>query len=91
MHFGLRVLYLGLIVIPNTLLGAVITFSGHVIYEAYAEVEQPFAMSLMTDQQVGGAILWMGGDMMSLFVAGIVMIMWYQNELESNPVDASSF
>ena len=63
MHYGLRILYLGLIVIPNTLLGAGITFSGDVIYSAYGEVEQPFNISLKTDQEIGGAILWIAGDM----------------------------
>ena len=88
MHYGLRVLYLGLIVIPNTLLGAAITFTDHVIYSAYAEVEQPFSISLMTDQQIGGTILWVPGDMMSVIVAGIVMIMWYQKETEKQPAAA---
>ncbi len=80
MHYGLRVLYLGLIVIPNTLLGAAITFSGDVVYSGYALVEQPFDISLMTDQQLGGAMLWVPGDMMSIIAAGIVMVMWYNNE-----------
>jgi cytochrome c oxidase assembly factor CtaG len=81
-------LYLGLIVIPNTLLGAAITFSDHVLYQAYAEVEQPIKVSLMTDQQIGGTILWVPGDMMSLVVAGIVMIMWYQHEESGNVASA---
>ena len=55
------------------------------IYQAYADVEQPLGISLMTDQQLGGAILWVPGDMMSLLVAGIVMIMWYQREEAINP------
>jgi cytochrome c oxidase assembly factor CtaG len=41
----------------------------------------------MTDQQLGGAILWVPGDMMSVLVAGIVMIMWYQKEAEKEPQD----
>ena len=88
MHYGLRVLYLALIIIPNTLLGAAITFTDHVIYSAYAEVEQPYNISLMTDQQIGGAILWVPGDMMSVIVAGIVMIMWYQKEMGREPAGA---
>ncbi len=80
LHYGLRVLYLGLIVLPNTLLGAAITFSSGLIYEAYAEVTQPYGLSLMTDQQLGGLMLWVPGDMMSIVAAGIVMIMWYQRE-----------
>lgn len=80
LHYGLRVLYLGLIVLPNTLLGAAITFSDELVYTAYAEVTQPYGLSLMTDQQLGGLMLWVPGDMMSIVAAGIVMVMWYQRE-----------
>ena len=84
-HYGLRVLYLGLIVLPNTILGAVITFSKSLVYTGYADVYRPFDMSLMTDQQIGGLLLWVPGDMMSVLAAGIVMIMWYQREEAINP------
>ena len=80
LHYGLRVLYLGLIVLPNTLLGAAITFSEGLVYTAYADVVQPYGLDLMTDQQLGGLMLWVPGDMMSIVAAGIVMIMWYQRE-----------
>ena len=80
LHYGLRVLYLGLIVLPNTFLGAAITFSDGLIYSAYAEVTQPYGLSLATDQQLGGLMLWVPGDMMSIVAAGIVMVMWYQRE-----------
>ena len=80
LHYGLRVLYLGLIVIPNTVLGAAITFQSGIIYAGYERVTQPYALSLIFDQQLGGLILWVIGDMMSILVAGIVMIMWYEKE-----------
>ncbi|HZA25733.1 MAG TPA: cytochrome c oxidase assembly protein [Dehalococcoidia bacterium] len=83
-------LFLGLIIIPNTLLGAVITFSGSLLYEAYAEVEQPFNLSLMTDQQLGGLLLWVLGDMMSIIAAGILMVMWYQHEEAKDQLDVAS-
>ena len=86
-HYGVRVLYLGLIVLPNTILGAVITFSRGIIYTGYEDVYQPFNMSLLTDQQIGGLLLWVPGDMMSILVAGIVMIMWYEREEGQNRVD----
>ena len=89
LHYGLRILYLGLIIIPNTMLGAAITFTGHVLYSAYSEVEQPFNISLLTDQQIGGVILWVLGDMMSVIVAAIVMIMWFQRE-EANVSQAAA-
>ncbi|MSQ06035.1 MAG: cytochrome c oxidase assembly protein [Dehalococcoidia bacterium] len=84
LHYALRILYLGLGVIPNTLLGAFITFNSGLLYEAYGEVEQISRMSLLTDQQMGGLVLWVVGDMMNMMAAGIVMIMWYQREMEND-------
>jgi len=80
LHFGLRILYLGLIVIPNTILGAAITFNSNLLYEAYQEFPQPLGLSPIMDQQLGGLILWVFGDMMSILAAGIVMILWYKKE-----------
>ena len=90
LHYGLRVLYVGLIVIPNTLLGAAITFSNEPIYSAYSEVTQPWGISLLTDQQLGGLLLWVPGDMMSILAAGIVMIMWAQQEEEKEQKERAS-
>ena len=87
MHYGLRVLYLGLIVLPNTVLGAAITFSG-VLYQSYGEFPQPYYLDPIVDQQLGGLILWVVGDMMSIVAAGIVMIMWYQREQEKDRLEA---
>jgi putative membrane protein len=75
LHHGLRVLYLGLIVIPNTLLGAGITFNGNLIYDAYYDFPQPLGMDPLIDQQLGGLLLWVVGDMMSIITAGVVMVM----------------
>ena len=90
LHYGLRVLYLGLIVLPNTLLGAAITFSRSPIYSAYTEVTQPYGLDLMTDQQLGGLMLWVPGDMMSIVAAGIVMVMWYQREEGQHQAEAQA-
>ena len=86
LHYGLRILYLGLIVLPNTLLGAAITFREDVIYTAYQELPRPWeGLSHITDQRMGGLMLWVPGDMMSIISAGIVMMMWYQREMAENP------
>jgi putative membrane protein len=90
LHYGLRVLYLGLIVIPNTLLGAIVTFHTTLLYNAYYDFPQPLNMTPLADQQLGGALLWVVGDMMSVVAAGIVMIFWYQREQEKEPVETAS-
>ena len=89
MHYGLRVLYLGLIVIPNTMLGVALVFAETPIYSAYVEAGQLFGMSIMTDQQLGGLMLWVPGDMMSILAAGVVMILWYQKEEEQSALEAA--
>ena len=89
LHYGLRVLYLGLIVLPNTVLGAGITFARGLLYQSYAEVEQPIFLDALVDQQLGGLFLWVIGDMMSIIAAGIVMIMWYQREQEKERLEAA--
>ena len=90
LHYGLRVLYLGLIVIPNTLLGAGITFNTNLIYQAYYDFPQPFGMDPLIDQQLGGVALWVIGDMMSIIGAGVAMAMWYQHEQEQERIDAAT-
>jgi putative membrane protein len=82
LHYGLRVLYVSLIVIPNTFLGASIVFSNKVLYTSYNDVTQPWNLSLLTDQKLGGLILWIPGDMMSILAAGIIMLMW--SHIEEN-------
>ena len=72
------------------MLGAAITFQGKPVYTAYSEVERVFEMSLLTDQQLGGLMLWVPGDMMSIIAAGIVMSMWYQKEQEQERAEADS-
>jgi putative membrane protein len=84
LHYGLRVLYLGLIVLPNTLLGAIITFSPGLLYEAYYEFPQPFGSNALLDQQVGGLTLWILGDMMSIIAVGLTMIVWYKHEQQQD-------
>ena len=86
LHYGLRVLYLGLIVLPNTLLGAAIAFQERLLYTAYQELPRPWeTFAYIDDQRLGGLLLWVPGDMMSIIAAGIVMFMWYQREMEQNP------
>jgi len=88
LHYGLRVLYLGLVVIPNTFLGAGLTFAEQVLYSGYGEVGRIAGISPLTDQQIGGLIIWAIGDMMCIGAAGVVMVMWVQQEEAKEQLDA---
>lgn len=80
LHYGIRILFLGLLIFPNTFLGSIITFSSTAFYTAYNPADSPFTMSLLRDQHIGGLILWMSGDMMNVIVAAVTMGVWYNKE-----------
>jgi cytochrome c oxidase assembly factor CtaG len=50
-------------------------------------VERPFDIALLTEQQPGGLVWWLPGDMMSILAAGIEMSMWYLQEREKQGVE----
>lgn len=81
LHYGVRVLVLGLIIIPNTALSAPITLSSNIIYEVYTQSVNAWNISAKVDQSTGGIIMWLLVDMMSVVGAGIVFVMWYQRDL----------
>ncbi len=47
-------------------------------------------MSPLVDQQLGGLLLWVVGDMMSILAAGVVMAMWWRKEEEQEQIKAAS-
>ncbi|MBI1350104.1 MAG: hypothetical protein GC156_03200 [Actinomycetales bacterium] len=54
---GARLLSLGLMMIPEAVVGAVIYFSPVVLYDGY-DVRRPFGLDAMTDQQLAGGMMW---------------------------------
>ena len=70
-------------------LGASITFNSGLLYQAYYDYPQPLGLDPLMDQQLGGLLLWVIGDMMSILAAGIVMIMWYQKEEAQSELDTA--
>lgn len=58
---GARVLSLALMMMPEALTGFFIYAQGHVLYPWYAAVARPWGPSPLTDQQIGGSLMWAGG------------------------------
>jgi putative membrane protein len=70
---GSRIAMMLVVVPPQILIGALIFFTPHDLYPIYTLCGRAFTgMSTITDQQIGGLILWMHGAMMSVF--GILIV-----------------
>ncbi len=74
--YGVRMILLWLVMLPQIALGAYITFSDHVLYDVYAVCGRAWATSPLLDQQIGGLITWVPTSMMSVLGCIIVMRRW---------------
>jgi len=54
----IRVLALGIIMIPETLLGIVIHFSPVTLYDSYVALAPQFNIDPVADQKFAGALMW---------------------------------
>ena len=61
---------------PKAFLGAMITFSGSLLYDFYNDSAPIFALEPIRDQEIGGLIMWVPGQMMFLLAAGAVFAVW---------------
>ena len=68
----------------NTVLGGVLSFTTRPLYSAYASVVDAglFGFDRVTDQRVGGAIMWVVGDFVFLVAASLAFFLWLAEEEE---------
>ena len=76
LSFGVRILMLWAIMIPQIAIGAWIGLSSGVLYDVYAVCGRAWPLSPLTDQQIGGLITWIPAAMMSVLGALIVFRLW---------------
>jgi len=67
--YGLRMAYVLAALVQNELLGVSIAFAGQPIYAHYTTVPRLWGLSVMEDQMLGGAIMWIPGGMMYVVAA----------------------
>jgi putative membrane protein len=79
-----RVMLIGATVITSTILGMVLGFGANVIYPAYRGAGHHL-LTVVADQQVGGAILWVL-VLPSYIIAGVALLVRWLNEEESEAV-----
>ncbi|HJM90179.1 MAG TPA: cytochrome c oxidase assembly protein [Dehalococcoidia bacterium] len=76
MSYPLRMVYLLVGSTPKHFLAALLAFGDEPLYDVYAEVERIIDMSLLTDQALGGMLMWAPSQMMHLAGIGIIFFIW---------------
>jgi putative membrane protein len=76
----LGMLYLFLIGIPMQLVGALITFADKVLYPWYAAAPRTGGLSPLDDQQLGGLLMWIPGNLWMFAAIGVLFFSWAREE-----------
>ncbi len=64
----------------NTILGGLLSFSSRVLYRAYLGRPELHGIDALTDQRVGGALMWVPGDLIFLGAASGAFFLWLAEE-----------
>ena len=75
----MQVLYLFLSCQPMVALGAMLTFAPQAVYQPYVAAPRIFGLSVLTDQQLGGLIMWIPGNFVYILVMSIVFFQWVEH------------
>jgi putative membrane protein len=73
---GLGMLYLFLVGIPMQIVAALITFADEVLYPWYATAPRMWGLSPLDDQQLGGLLMWIPGNLWLFAAIGVLFFKW---------------
>jgi putative membrane protein len=76
----LRMVYLFALSIPMSVVSALITLSGSVLYPWYGDAERVFTLTALEDQQLGGLIMWVPGALIFWVAISILFYRWATSE-----------
>ncbi len=77
---GLAMLYLFLVGIPMQIVAALITFSDEVLYPWYVAAPRMWGLSPLDDQQLGGLLMWIPGNLWLFAAIGVLFFRWAKEE-----------
>jgi putative membrane protein len=75
-----QLLYLFLLGIPMSLVGAMITLADAPLYPFYAAAPRVWSLSPMADQQIGGLMMWVPGGLVFWLAMTVVWFRWSVRE-----------
>jgi putative membrane protein len=81
LSIGGQILYLFLSGMPTVALGAGLTFFPP-LYAPYLAAPRIWGLSAAADQQLGGLIMWVPGNIAYIVIASILFIRWMQGQDE---------
>jgi cytochrome c oxidase assembly factor CtaG len=76
MGYGARLAYVGLQMPVNAAVGLAIYFAPSVLYPHYATIQRSWGPNALTDQQIGGVLMWGVGDLLLLAVVPALIAAW---------------
>lgn len=79
-RYGVRLMMLWVAVLASIPIGAYTTFKSQELYPAYDVVGRLFHIAPMTDEGIGGFIMWAPSNMMMLLAVLVVIHAWGRNE-----------
>ena len=80
---GARVMMLVLAILSNIVLGSYTALKSQIFYSAYDVLGRPFGFAPLTDERIGGIIIWIPSSMMCLIGVLIVIQMYGRHEARS--------
>lgn len=88
-----RILYLFVFGVPMTVVAAMVTGADHLLYRFYGAAPRPLGLDALTDQRLGGVIMWVPAGIIPLVAFTIVFFRWVAAEPDDAgdlgpPVDA---
>lgn len=78
--YGTRLMMLWIVILSNIGLGAYTTLKSEVLYSAYDVTGRLFGIRPLTDELVGGFVIWIPSSMMCLIAVILVIHMWGRHE-----------
>jgi putative membrane protein len=75
-----QMLYLFLLSIPMAIVSVYISYADTVLYPMYASAPRVWGISPMTDQMIGGLIMWIPGGLFFYTIISIVFFRWQQHD-----------
>jgi cytochrome c oxidase assembly factor CtaG len=91
-----RMGYLFAACVPNTVLGAVLAFASAPLYPTYASTADSlglfpltrgaWGLDPLTDQQLGGLLMWLPGGLVYLGAIGVIFVRWHGMASDEAPL-----